>query len=73
MSGAAEKVEAIHGTANIGRFLGITRAAVMLGMQGGRLRTYVVAGRSCATLEEIERWWRAEFGLDQWESEGGAL
>lgn len=73
MTGPAETVEAIHGTANIGRFLGITRAAVMLGMQGGRLRTYTVAGRSCATLEEIERFWRAEFGLDRWENEGGTV
>lgn len=73
MTAPAETVEAIHGTANIGRFLGITRAAVMLGMQGGRLRTYVVGGRACATLEEIERFRRAEFGLDQWENEGGTI
>lgn len=73
MMGCSSPMDAIHGTANIGRFLGISRAAVMLAMQGGRLRTYVVDGRSCATLEEIERWWRAEFGLDQWEFEGGAL
>ena len=63
--------EAIHGTANIGKFLGISRAAVGLALQGGRLHTTTIAGRSCATREEIYRFWRAEFGIDQWENEGG--
>lgn len=73
MTGPAQAVEAIYGTANIGRYLGISRAEVTHGLQGKRLRTFTVGGRSCATLEEIDRYWRAESGVDQWENEGGTL
>lgn len=61
----------IHGTANIARYLGWTRSEVTWALQRGQLRTYEVAGRTCATAEEIDRFYRAELGLDRWENEGG--
>ncbi|HEV2082800.1 MAG TPA: hypothetical protein VGR32_10155 [Brevundimonas sp.] len=66
-------VEAIYGTTNISRYLGITRAAAQRAMQRGEIQTFSVAGRTCATLEEIGRFSASVTDVQGWEGEGGGL
>lgn len=64
--------DAIHGTTNIARFLGITRSEAKGLIETGALRTYQVADRTCASAEEIHRHAHVRSGLDAWENEGGS-
>lgn len=66
-------VEAIHSTSRIAKVLGITRSAAKRLIETQTLRTYTAHGRTCVAAEELDRFDRAESGLDRWEGEGGAL